>query len=133
MPAETTERKDVWKNVETYVALDAAGDTKGFLAYFHADYKGWGYSSPLPGSKERATKFLTYEHKTQKTLVFDLQPVTVQVYGDTAFAHYFFTRTFKNSEGKEEREIYRWTDILRKQGDKWMLVGDHGGVFPPKP
>jgi hypothetical protein len=21
----------------------------------------------------------------------------------------------------------RWTDILMKQGDKWVMIGDHGG------
>ncbi len=21
----------------------------------------------------------------------------------------------------------RWTDLLKKQGDKWVMIGDHGG------
>ena len=33
----------------------------------------------------------------------------------------------ENSEGKPTTEKGRWTDILMKKGDKWMLVGDHGG------
>jgi hypothetical protein len=95
----SAEQKEVWKNVETYWALDMAGDTAGFLAYFHADYQGWNYNNPLPGSKERATKFITHSHKVSKTLVFDLQPATVRVYGDTAFVHYFWTRVGKDAEG----------------------------------
>lgn len=120
------------KNVETYWALDAAGDTAGFLAYFHADYKGWNYYNPLPGSKERATKFATHGHKTSKTLVYDLQPVTVRVYGDTAYVHNFWTRIGKDAEQKEKRESGRWTDILKKQAGKWVIVADHGGEIAPK-
>ena len=128
----SAEQKEVWKNVETYWALDMAGDTAGFLAYFHADYKGWNYNNPVPGSKERVTKFLTHGHKVSKTLVYDLQPMTVRVYGETAYVHYFWTRVARDAEGKEKRESGRWTDILRKQGGKWVLVADHGGEIAPK-
>jgi ketosteroid isomerase-like protein len=128
----SAEQKEVWKNVETYWALDMAGDTAGFLAYFHADYKGWNYNNAVPGSKERATKFITHGHKSSKTLVYDLQPATVRVYGDVAFVHYFWTRVGKDAEGKEKRESGRWTDILRKQAGKWVMVADHGGAIAAK-
>jgi ketosteroid isomerase-like protein len=129
----SAQQKEIWKNVEAYWALDAAGDTPGFLAYFHADYRGWGYDSAIPGSKERAKKFLTHMHKASKTLVYDVQPLSVSVQGNVAFAHYVYTRLYKDSEGKEKREAGRWTDILLKDGNKWVLIGDHGGEFPPKP
>jgi ketosteroid isomerase-like protein len=132
--AETwsAEQKEVWKNVEAYWALDAAGDSQGFLAYFHSDYQGWNYNSAIPGSKQRATKFITHAHRVAKTLVYDLQPMTVRVYGETAFVHYFWTRVGKDAEGKEKRESGRWTDILRKQDGKWVMVADHGGEITPK-
>lgn len=129
----SAQQKEVWKNVEAYWALDAAGDTQGFLSYFHADYRGWGYDSAIPGTKERARKFLTHMHKSSKTLVYDVQPLTVRVQGNIAFVHYVYTRLYKDSEGKEKREAGRWTDILSKDGNKWVLIGDHGGEFPPKP
>jgi hypothetical protein len=116
------EQKEVWKNVETYWALDAAGDSQ----------EGWNYNTAIPGSKQRATKFITHSHRVSKTLVYDLQPMTVRVYGETAFVHYFWTRVGKDAEGKEKRESGRWTDILRKQDGKWVMVADHGGEITPK-
>lgn len=129
----SAQQKEVWKNVLTYWALGGAGDTKGWLEYVHADYQNWSYDNPLPGSRERATKFATHYQRTTKTLVQDLQPVTVRVFGDMAYVHYFYTEIIKDSEGKEKRQSGRWTDILKKQGDKWVMVADHGGEFPPKP
>jgi len=33
----------------------------------------------------------------------------------------------EKQDGTPMSEKGRWTDILMKKGDKWMLVGDHGG------
>lgn len=127
------EQKEVWKNVEAYWALDAAGNTAGFMEYFHADYRGWSYDSPIPSSKERTTKFVTHDHKTSKNLLYDIQPLQVRVNGNMAYVHYFWSTIVKDSEGKEKRRNGRWTDILVKQGNRWVLIADHGGEFPPKP
>lgn len=129
----SAEQKEIWKNVETYWALGAAGDTKGWLEYVHADYQGWAYDNPLPASRERAAKFAAHFHRTSKTLVSDVQPVTIRVFGDIAYVHYFYTEITKDAEGKEKRESGRWTDILKKQGGKWVMIADHGGEFPRKP
>lgn len=120
-------QKEVWKNVETYWALDAAGNTEGFLAYFHTDYAGWSTANGMPGNKEAARKFTTYGHKTSKTLVYDLQPAAIKIHGNTAIAHYHYVQIVKDGTGKDKESSGRWTDILMKQGDKWVLIGDQGG------
>ena len=123
-------QQEVWKSVETYWALDAAGNTEGFLSYFHADYSGWGYANPLPNSKEVGRKFITHSHQSEKTLVQNIQPVAIKVYGNVAFVHYHYRRISRDTEGKQQDERGRWTDILTKQGDRWVMIGDHGGPAP---
>ena len=120
-------QKEVWKNVEAYWALDAAGNTEGFLAYFHADYMGWDNGRAVPAGKDVARKFITHGHKTSKTLVYDIQPVAIKIHGNVAFAHYHYVQITKDEAGKEKESSGRWTDILTKQGDKWVMIGDHGG------
>jgi ketosteroid isomerase-like protein len=125
-------QQDVWKSVEAYWALDAKGDVDGFMSYFDASYVGWSYDSPLPGDKATAKKFLTQEYQLYKTLVYDIKPVAIQVHGNFAFADYYYTTIMKNPDGKTERVKGRWTDILMKQGDRWVLIGDHGGQIKDK-
>ena len=120
-------QKEVWKNVEAYWALDAAGSTDAFMGYFHADYVGWNSVNAMPGNKEAARKFIAHGHKTSKTLVYDVQPVAIKIHGNVAFAHYHYVQIVKDSAGKDKESSGRWTDILMKQGDKWVLIGDHGG------
>ena len=120
-------QQDVWKSVEAYWALDAKGDVEGFMSYVDASYMGWSYDSPVPGDKATMKKFITQEYQMYKTLVYDIKPVAIQVHGNFAFADYYYTLIVKNAEGKTEDMKGRWTDILMKQGDRWVMIGDHGG------
>lgn len=120
-------QKEVWKTVETYNSLFDKGDLEGFMSYFHNDYRGWIYQAPVPTDKSKVRKFVERDMKSEKVLFSDLTPAEIQIYGNVAIVHYFWTSTSKGSEGKEETASGRWTDVLMKQGDKWLLIGDHGG------
>ncbi len=126
----SAEQQEVWKNVEAYWDRAAAGDLEGFMAYFHEDYLGWSYTSGVPGDKATARKWIAEDMKTEKTLVHTIKPVGIKVHGNTAIVHYYWAQRVKNAEGKERNESGRWTDILIKQGSKWVMIGDHGGVGP---
>ena len=118
---------EVWKNVQAYNALADAGNVEGFMAYVHNDYLGWNNQSALPNDKAAVRKFVEYEFKTSKTLVSNIKPVGIGVFGNVAYVHYYYSAIYKDAEGKEKSESGRWTDILLKQGTKWVLIGDHGG------
>ena len=81
----------------------------------------------VPGGKDTARKFLSHYHKTSKTLVYDLQPAAIRVHGNVAIVHYHYTQIARDAAGKDKESSGRWSDILMKQGDKWVLIGDSGG------
>lgn len=120
-------QKEVWKNVEAYWALDAAGNLDGFMSYFHDNYIGWETNQPMPGTKATARKFIENSYKSEKTILYHITPATINVFGNVAIANYYYTRILKDAEGKEKHRFGRWADVLMKQGDKWVLIGDHGG------
>jgi ketosteroid isomerase-like protein len=96
------------------------------MEYFHQDYTGWDDNSPLPTTKEDSRKWLTYYMQGGKIGVYDIKPVAIKVYGDFAFVHYYYSLVMEK-DGKKEAENGRWTDILMKQGTKWVMIGDNGG------
>ena len=120
-------QKEVWKNVEAYNALADAGNVEGFMAYVHNDYLGWNYQSALPNDKAAVRKFVEFQFKNSKTLLTNVKPAAIGVFGNVAYVHYYWMAAYKDSEGKEKWESGRYTDILMKQGDKWVMIGDHGG------
>lgn len=120
-------QKEVWKNVEAYWALDAAGNLDGFMSYFHENYMGWEFDQPLPSGKATARKFIEHSYKMNTTVLYDIKPVAINIFGNVAIADYYYTTVSKDTAGKERERSGRWADILMKQGDKWVLIGDHGG------
>ncbi len=120
-------QKQVWSSVEAYWDLEMKQDLEGFLSYFDESYLGWPNDEALPNNKAAVRKFVAHEMASTKVLVQDLKPIAINVHGDFAFADYYYSRVIKDEQGKEKTEFGRWTDILIRRGDKWVLIGDHGG------
>jgi ketosteroid isomerase-like protein len=123
----STAQKELWKTVEAYNAIINSGDVEGFMAYIHPDYLGWSYSAPMPRDRSTSKRWWDYDVKVNKVKVYDINPLGIKIFGSTAFVHYSFTLIYTDLEGKEKQSTGRWTDILMKQGDKWLIIGDHGG------
>lgn len=126
----SAQQKEVWKNVETYWDLDAKRDLDGFMSYFHDNYSGWYNPDALPSTKAQTRQSLSNEYLATKVLYQQIKPLAIKVYDNVAIVHYYYSRMLKDAEGKETMERGNWTDILMKQGNKWVLIGDHGGPLP---
>ncbi len=123
----SNEQKAVWNNIETYYELWIQRDFDGFMEYVHPDYIGWSYSDALPGNKEFLEKWGQYNLKNYSWEIYELKLAALVIIDDVAVAHYYFTGVYLDSEDKKKDTKGRWTDILKKQGDKWVIIGDHGG------
>ena len=71
----------------------------------------------------------TREHIVAMGMVNEVEvtPVGMGIHGDVAVVHYYFTYAYESPDGKRGSDRGRWTDVLVKQGDKWVLFADHGG------
>jgi ketosteroid isomerase-like protein len=121
-------QKEVWKNVNDYWALIAKGDLNGFFEYMHTDYVGWDNGSILPSNKEESKKMFAYFYSGMKIPLYEIKPLAIKIYGDFAFVHYTYVMFMVDPDGKKKSEKGTWTDILAKQGSKWVMIGDHGGA-----
>jgi ketosteroid isomerase-like protein len=125
-------QKEVWKAESDLWSLMSKGDMNAFFDCFHADYVGWDYDAVLPSNKEESKKMLSYFTAGSKMPFYEIKPLSIKIYGDMAFAHYYYTMAIEKADGKKKVETGRWTDILMKQNGKWLLIGDHGGSSPEK-
>ncbi len=125
----SAEQEEVWKTVETYTEMFTKNNEQ-VMAYFHNDFVGWLPGALFADDLASRQKRNAHNMKTTKTIFYDMKPLSVAVYGDTAVVHYYLDSIIQDSEGKEQASTVLWTDILKKQGDKWLLIGDHGTPAP---
>ena len=121
------EQRAVWTHVETYWDLATQKDYEGYKDYFHSDYVGWGHSAALPGNKASSEKWLKYYLENYTWEIYEIKLAALAIFDDVAIVHYFYTGVYADAEGEKTEAKGRWTDILKKQGDKWVIIGDHGG------
>ncbi len=81
-------------------------------------------------SSASARKWLGYGYESGQTLEQEIMPLAIRIHGDVAIVQYYFVRAVQDSDGKRRRETGNWTDVLLRQGDKWVLIADRGGVAP---
>jgi ketosteroid isomerase-like protein len=122
----STAQKEIWKVEEESVADMEKGDVEKLMSYVHQDYRGSGHGSPIPIDKPLFRKQVEQLVKAYPVRSMFLQPTAIQVFGNTAIVHYIATITLKSVDGKEATIQTAYTDVLVKQGDKWLIVADNG-------
>jgi len=125
----SAQQQEIWRNVQTYWDLYAKENVEAHMVYLHDDFLGWVTGQPFPTSKADRKASMLRNIETSENVLYTLKPIGIKVHGDVAIVHYFFTSTDLDAAGKQTTSSGHWTDILLKQGNKWVMIGDAGGTL----
>ena len=118
---------EIWKTVEAYWKPSTI---EGVMPYFHAEFMGWDTGDPMP--HDRAVVRLQLgdflNNNTQELIT--ITPAGVKIHGNVAIVNYCYNTITRDTDGKQQVEKGRYTDILMKEKGKWLMIGDHGGPDP---
>jgi ketosteroid isomerase-like protein len=94
-----------------------------FDAYAPREYVG--YSAYEKGYK----KFFDYSPGTMSATISEVQ---IGVSGTLAYAYGIDTWVITPPKGKPDKNVFRFTDVLRREGGKWVIFHEHVS-FPVDP
>jgi Ketosteroid isomerase homolog len=94
-----------------------------FDAYAPREYVG--YSAYEKGYK----KFFDYSPGTMSSTISEVQ---IGVSGPLAYAYGIDTWVITPPKGKPDTNVFRFTDVLRKENGKWLIIHEHVS-FPVDP
>lgn len=120
-------QKEVWSTVESYNEAWNESDLDRFMGFFHTDYRGWYTGMDMPSDRNSVRRWVEVIMASEKVLVSDTTPVSIQIYGDTAIVHSVYASLVEYGNGERKFERGRWTDVMQKHNGRWLLIGDHGG------
>ena len=122
-------QKEVWAALEKTWELAEARDWGTLYDDFtHPDFSWWNYALAVPGNRAAARNWDKETSKNSKVLVSELVPLQILAYDTFAVVHYYHRQTSQNVEsGESSFRESRWTDVFKKEGDKWLTVANHWG------
>jgi ketosteroid isomerase-like protein len=101
-------------------------------ASLHPDCTVWDVFTPqlIQGKEERDRFHAADQAQAQARgkLTFSVDEPVTTVWGDTAVARYYLR--FSYAPPNPAEGVVRITSVLRRSGDRWLIVHHHEGLLP---
>lgn len=121
---------EVWDIVQQSWVDDVAENGNWPKNYVHENYVSWGANSGGPSYKDSSIKWSRYDDENSDTLIYENSPASITVVGNTAIVNYHSTSVETDSQNERKRSVTRISEVLVKQGEKWMFLS--GSTFQAK-
>ncbi len=118
----SAEQKEVLKSVEAVCEAVMREDVEEAMSYYHPDCRWWNYAEGLPYDKASYRKSLEYLFERYSIVAHDVQPVSIQVHGNTAIAHFYYRNIFRDAAGIDIISSGPWSFTMLKQNNKWVFL-----------
>jgi hypothetical protein len=73
-----------------------------------------------------------YQNENGTVLVQELFPAAITITGNVAVVQYRYLMARENYKKERESISGRYTDVLLKEGGRWLFIGWSGGDDPKK-
>ena len=120
----SAEQKEVLENMKTRNDIFAQKDIDGGMEYIHDNVISWVSVDSLPKNKTTLRNNISKTFETLKNFTYDIKPVAIKIYGNTAIICYYASFQFNFLDGTERIQNTRSTEICMKEGDKWVGIGN---------
>jgi ketosteroid isomerase-like protein len=123
-PESSGDERALWDLERAYWRYVENNDLAAYSDLCHKNFVGWPSVSSSPVRKDHITDWITSQ--TAKGLAFktgEFKPAAIQVTGDVAFACYWITFRWVNSDGKGEAHTFRITHAWLRAGKDWRIIG----------
>ncbi len=98
----------------------------------HRNLSYWDTDQVAPQNKASLARWNRYNNTNGTVLEQELFPISVTITGNIAVVQYRYTVARENAKKERETVSGRYTDVLVKDGGKWMFIAWAGGEDPKK-
>jgi len=120
------EQKGVWKTVQELWKLSSALDLDAWFAKVSDDYRGWSITDEVPRGKSTWREQAQARFSAPRRVYYQLVPRAVDVHGGMAVVYYHYAAVTRSDDGALSTSRGQWTDLFRREGTEWKLLGDAG-------
>jgi hypothetical protein len=126
------DQQEVWKVEQLQWKLAAAKDTSWIDTLVHPNLRMWEHGAPMPRDKASLQRWARYDNSNGTTLEYELMPISTTITGNVAVVQYYYMMARENYKKERETVTGHYTDVLVKEGGKWLFLAWAGGDDPKK-
>lgn len=128
----SAEQQEIWKVEQQQWKMSKDKDLSWIDTMVHPNLSYWDNDQPGPQNKVSLTRWSHFSSSSSTVLQQELFPIAVTITGNVAVAQYRYSSVIENYKKDRESVTGRYTDILIKEGGKWMFLAWAGGDDPKK-
>ena len=126
------DQQEIWRFEEQQWKMSAAKDMTWIDTMVHPNLSYWGADRPVPQNKASLLRWNRYGNTNATVLEQELFPISVTITGNIAVAQYRYSIARENYKKDRETVNGRYTDVLVKEGGRWLFIAWAGGDDPKK-
>ena len=127
----SSEQQEVLDAIDACIQASVDRQLEVGMACTHDDFSGWRYDLPALRDKKFQDREQARDFDSDNQLVdFSVQPLNVQIFDNVAIIHYYGYFYVRDGNGEVVGERSRWTDVMIRDGGRWVWISDHGGSDP---
>jgi len=128
----TPEQQELWKFEELQWQMSKDKDSSWIEKMVHPNLTYWETAAPVPQNRASLSRWNRYTSAGSTVLEQEIFPISMTITGNIAVAQYRYQ--IAREDYKKERETVwgRYTDVLVKEGGRWLFIAWTGGDDPKK-
>jgi hypothetical protein len=130
--AGSTDQQEVWRVEQQQWAMAAAKDDSWIETLLHPNLHFWETGAPMPRDRASLKHWSRIGKENSTTLEQELFPISTTITGNVAVVQYRYMMARENYKKERETVTGHYTDILIKDGGKWLFIAWEGGDDPKK-
>jgi len=126
------EQQEVWKLEEQQWQMSKDKDVSWIDKMVHPNISYWDVDQPGPQNKASLQRWNRYNNANATVLEQELFPISMTITGNIAVVQYRYSVARENYKKERETSTGRYTDVLVKEGGRWLFIAWSGGDDPKK-
>jgi|SRR6185503_954447 len=126
----TAEQQEIWTLEQQQWQMSKDKDLTWIDKMVHPNLSFWDVEEPGPQNKASLTRWSRYLNTATTVLEQELYPIAVTITGNVAIVQYRYTLVREDYKKEREHATGRYTDVLLKEGNRWLFIAWSGGDDP---
>jgi hypothetical protein len=126
------DQQEIWRFEEQQWKMAKEKDLSWIDKMVHANLSYWDVDRPAPQNKASLLRWNRYSNTNATVLEQELFPISATITGNIAVVQYSYSIARENYKKDRETVTGRYTDVLVKEGGRWLFIAWAGGDDPKK-